>query len=173
MPGPRRSRPRTSRRPSPKHKYRRSPASARARPATAHSRAATIRSIAERRDLVAAAGPRRAAPASRPSAVGQSAERIDDDVRLLLAVEPPDIDQQRLVVGEAQAGGAARVAPRRRELADLHPERDHIDIVDALGSKLGGAAVFAEREDRVEARDRALRNRHSRSGRTAAPAVGP
>ena len=44
-----------------------------------------------------------------------------------------------------------RVAPLAAELADLDAQRNDVDVVDAERSQLGRAAVFAEREDRVEA----------------------
>src|SRR4051794_41687493 len=55
---------------------------------------------------------------------------------LLLAVEPPDIDQQRLVVGETEAVAKTRIAPGRPEFADLDAERHHLDRIDAKGPEL-------------------------------------
>ena len=58
---------------------------------------------------------------------GQAPEGIDHHVRLLLAVEPPDINEQRLAVGQAQLAAKPLVAARRAELADLDAERHDVD----------------------------------------------
>ena len=83
--------------------------------------------------------------------VRQLAERFDHHVGLLLAVQPADIDQQRPVVGQAELVPELGVAAGWTELAELDAERDDADVIDAVGPKLGAAAILAEREHFVEA----------------------
>ena len=87
----------------------------------------------------------------RAELAGELAERLDHHVGLLLAVEPADVDQQRLLVGETQLVPQLRVAPARTELAELDFQRHDLDVVDSEGPELGRAAIAAEREHRIEA----------------------
>ena len=105
--------------------------------------------VAERSDFVTH---RSLANQSEPCAEagGEFAERVGHHLRLLLAVEPPDIDQQRLPVFEAKLGPQLPVAPLGRELSHFHAQGNDVDIVDAQRPQPGRAAMFAQRIDRVE-----------------------
>ena len=106
--------------------------------------------IAERFDLIAQRplADERQLGAER---TGELAERLDHHVGLLLAIEPADVDQQRLAVGEAQLAPQPRVAPARTELAELDSQRHDLDVVDSEASKLCRSAVAAQREHGIEA----------------------
>ena len=91
------------------------------------------------------------------TAIGQKRSRrvvvesIHDHVRLLLAVEPADVDQQWLIVGEAELVAQPRIAPLRPELANLDAERHDLDRIDSQRPQFRSAAILAQREHGIEA----------------------
>ena len=91
----------------------------------------------------------------------QPPERVDHDLRPLLAIQPPDIDQQRLLIADAQRLAQSRVALVPRKLAKLDAQRHDIDLGHAERAQLGCTAILAEREHRVEPAERAGRNSRS------------
>src|SRR5438874_800364 len=68
---------------------------------------------------------------------------VDRDVGLFPAVEAADVDQQRLVVGEAKLAPQARGAPAWPEFTQLDPQRNDLDVADAE------ALFFFQAEDGI------------------------
>src|SRR5207237_980942 len=86
----------------------------------------------------------------RPELLRQPAKRVDHHIGLLLTVEPADVDEQRLIVGEAELAPQPRVAAVRSEFAELNPERHDLEILDAEAPELRRATIVAQGEDGVE-----------------------
>ena len=92
----------------------------------------------------------------RTELVGKPAEGIDHDVRLFLAVEAAGVDEQRLVVLDAEPAAKRGIALVRSELADLDPERRDRDPFDSDRAQFFAppASLSARRVETAEERAR-------------------
>lgn len=95
-------------------------------------------------------GPSPTSASLAPRDLGKRAERLDHQIGLLLAVEPPGINDQRLIVAQAELAAQRGIAPFGTEISKFDAEREHIDLIDAERAQFRRAAMLAEREDAVE-----------------------
>ena len=70
-------------------------------------------------------------PSPSSTNLAPSSRGLDDDVGLLLTVEPPDVNDQGLMIVQPEFGAQPRVPALRPELADLDPERHCVDPANA------------------------------------------